>query len=208
MRRKSLLGIAAAATIAAALACAGGASAQSPGGTAAGGADPTYYNVPFGYRDLHAGMNGADVQTLNWVLRGLGLGTGYDGAFQSVTDGAVRNLQAGAGLSANGVVRLETRKALASRMLNQTASWYGPAFYGNRTACGKKLTKRTVGVAHRRLPCGTRVAFAYGGRWVRAKVIDRGPYIKGRKWDLTRALALQLGTVPLGTAVVKAAVAP
>jgi rare lipoprotein A len=93
-------------------------------------------------------------------------------------------------------------------MKNQYASWYGPGFYGNRTACGKKLKKKTVGVAHKKLPCGTRVAFAYNGQWVRAKVIDRGPYVKGRKWDLTYATAMQLGTIPAGTALVKAAVAP
>ena len=46
------------------------------------------------------------------------------------------------------------------------------------------------------------------GRWVRAKVIDRGPYIAGRNWDLTEALAAQLGTIPVGTAKVKTAVAP
>jgi rare lipoprotein A len=97
---------------------------------------------------------------------------------------------------------------MAARMRNQMASWYGPGFYGNRTACGKKLRKTTVGVAHKKLPCGTRVTFAFQGRWVRAKVIDRGPYIKGRKWDLTAALAARLGTTAVGTATVKAAVAP
>jgi len=173
-----------------------------------GGPDATFYDLPFGYRDLTVGMNGTDVQTLNWVLRGLALGTPYHGAFAQTTDGAVKAFQSSAGLGTNGVVNLDTRKAMAARMLNQTASWYGPGFFGNRTACGKKLTKRTVGVAHKKLPCGTRVAFAYNGRWVRAKVIDRGPYVKGRKWDLTQALATQLGTIPVGTAVVKAAIAP
>jgi rare lipoprotein A (peptidoglycan hydrolase) len=205
--------VALAAAVAASVAAAP-ASAQS-GGTTAGAptagppaADPTYYDVPFGSRDLSAGMNGADVQTLNWVLRGLALGTGHDGAFGSVTDSAVRSVQAGAGLAANGVVNIDTRKALAARMLNQNASWYGPTFYGNTTACGQTLRKTTFGVAHKKLPCGTRVVFAYRGSWVRATVIDRGPYIKGRAWDLTRPLARALGTIPAGTARVKVAVAP
>jgi rare lipoprotein A (peptidoglycan hydrolase) len=171
-------------------------------------ADATFYDMPFGARDLSRGMSGTDVQTLNWVLRGLALGTPYDGYFLDTTAGAVRSFQASAALPADGVVGLTTRKALASRMLNQMASWYGPKFYGNRTACGKKLTKKTFGVAHKKLPCGTRVALAYRGRWARAKVIDRGPYVKGRKWDLTRPLAVQLGTLRVGTARVKAAVAP
>lgn len=67
------------------------------------------------------------------------------------------------------------------------ASWYGPGLYGNRTACGQTLRATTIGVAHRNLPCGTMVKFAYHGQAVVAPVIDRGPYVKGRAWDLTAA---------------------
>src|SRR6266545_2545909 len=35
------------------------------------------------------------------------------------------------------------------------ASWYGPGFYGNRTACGQLYTPEILGVAHLTLPCGT-----------------------------------------------------
>lgn len=171
-------------------------------------ADSTFYGGPFGSRDLAKGMRGADVKTLNWVLRGLALGAPLSADFADQTDGAVRSVQASAALASDGIVSQATRKALASRMRGQRASWYGPGFYGNRTACGKRLKTTTVGVAHKKLPCGTRVAFAYMGHWVRAKVIDRGPYVPGRKWDLTEALATQLGTVPAGTAKVKAVVAP
>jgi rare lipoprotein A (peptidoglycan hydrolase) len=176
--------------------------------TGGASADATFYDMPFGARDLSQGMSGTDVQTLNWVLRGLALGTPYDGYFLDTTAAAVRSFQTSAALPVDGVVGQTTRKALASRMLNQVASWYGPTFYGNRTACGQRLTRTMVGVAHKKLPCGTRVVLAYRGRWVRAKVIDRGPYVGGRRWDLTRPLAAQLGTIPVGTARVKAAVAP
>ena len=71
-------------------------------------------------------------------------------------------------------------------------SWYGPGFYGNRTACGKRLRRSTIGVAHRKLPCGTKVTFKYGSRYVRAKVIDRGPYANGARWDLTERTAQKL----------------
>jgi hypothetical protein len=161
-----------------------------------------------GARDLKLGDQGGDVKTLNWVLRAQALSTAYHGTFDGQTDWAVRTLQGGAGLRTDGVVRRDTRKAIAARMLNQRATWYGPGFYGNRTACGKRLTKETIGVAHRTLPCGTRVAFAYRGRWVRAKVIDRGPYRKGHKWDLTSALAKRLGAIKAGSARLKAGVAP
>ncbi|MFY9265329.1 MAG: septal ring lytic transglycosylase RlpA family protein [Solirubrobacterales bacterium] len=72
------------------------------------------------------------------------------------------------------------------------ASWYGPGFYGNRTACGGRLTATVVGVAHRSLPCGTRVTFHLKGRTVTARVIDRGPFARGRTWDLTPALKRKL----------------
>jgi rare lipoprotein A len=67
------------------------------------------------------------------------------------------------------------------------ASWYGPGLYGNKTACGQILRATTIGVAHRNLPCGTMVKFVYEGHALVAPVIDRGPYVKGRAWDLTAA---------------------
>lgn len=79
------------------------------------------------------------------------------------------------------------------------ASWYGPGLYGNRTACGQTLTPGTLGVAHRSLPCGTRVTFRYRGRSVTAPVIDRGPFAAGREWDLTGATKQRLGFGSTGT---------
>lgn len=73
------------------------------------------------------------------------------------------------------------------------ASWYGPGFYGRRTACGVRLTRRTQGVAHRRLPCGTRVAVMHGRRSVVVPVIDRGPFVRDVQWDLTYATAKRVG---------------
>ena len=72
-------------------------------------------------------------------------------------------------------------------------SWYGPGFYGRRTACGLALTTSLIGVAHRTLPCGTRITFRYRGRVVTAPVVDRGPYVPGRQWDMTGALCRALG---------------
>jgi rare lipoprotein A len=72
------------------------------------------------------------------------------------------------------------------------ASWYGPGLYGNKTACGQTLRPNTLGVAHRNLPCGTMVKFVYDGNVVVAPVIDRGPYVKGRAWDLTAAASAAL----------------
>lgn len=78
--------------------------------------------------------------------------------------------------------------------LDGNVSWYGPGFYGKRTACGLAMTKGLIGVAHRTLPCGTKVTFknASNGRVVTAPVVDRGPYVSGRQWDLTGGLCLAL----------------
>ena len=73
------------------------------------------------------------------------------------------------------------------------ATWYGPGLYGNRMACGRRLTRRTVGVAHKRLPCGTKVALRYRGRTVVVPVVDRGPFARGIEYDLTYATARSLG---------------
>jgi hypothetical protein len=85
-----------------------------------------------------------------------------------------------------------------------TSTWYGPGFYGNRTACGQRLTRSTLGVAHRTLPCGTKVALRANGRSVVVPVIDRGPYARGVTYDLTAATAEQLGvmhTAQIGAAI-------
>lgn len=70
------------------------------------------------------------------------------------------------------------------------ASWYGgKTMWGRHTACGQVLRPTTVGVANKTLPCGTPVKFVWHGHSIVAPVIDRGPYVKGRAWDLTSAAA-------------------
>jgi hypothetical protein len=70
------------------------------------------------------------------------------------------------------------------------ASWYGG---GGGLACGGSLTSSTMGVANKTLPCGTLVTLRYGGHTVRVPVIDRGPYVAGREFDLTEATKQALG---------------
>jgi hypothetical protein len=79
------------------------------------------------------------------------------------------------------------------------ASWYGPGLYGNRTACGQTLTASTLGVAHKSMPCGTKLKLKYGSRTVRVRVIDRGPYAGNREFDLTYATKQRLGFPDVGT---------
>jgi rare lipoprotein A len=72
------------------------------------------------------------------------------------------------------------------------ATWYGPGLYGNRTACGQRMTRTLLGVAHKKLPCGTQVAVLYKGRRITVPVVDRGPFRRGTAWDLTAATARAL----------------
>ena len=73
------------------------------------------------------------------------------------------------------------------------ATWYGPENSSSLTACGLRMTHQTVGVAHKTLPCGTKVEIYYRGRTTVVPVIDRGPYANGADWDLTEATARELG---------------
>jgi rare lipoprotein A len=70
------------------------------------------------------------------------------------------------------------------------ASWYGG---DGGLACGGWLTAATMGVANRTLPCGTLVTLRYDGHTVRVPVIDRGPYVGSREFDLTEATKQALG---------------
>jgi len=69
----------------------------------------------------------------------------------------------------------------------------GPASFGRVTACGGVIRADTVGVSHPTLPCGARVFITYDGETVLTQVVDRGPYVPGRQFDLTDALARRLG---------------
>jgi len=77
------------------------------------------------------------------------------------------------------------------------ASYY--TLYGGPLACGGRLGYDSMVVAHKTLPCGTRVTVRYRGRSVQAVVMDRGPYVGGREWDLAGAVARRLGFSGVGT---------
>lgn len=92
------------------------------------------------------------------------------------------------------------------------ASWYGPGLYGNPLGCGGTLTPGTAGVANKELPCGQRVRICLARRGggcagpvVITRVIDRGPYVAGRTFDLTAPTRNAIG-MGGGTAAVRYAV--
>jgi rare lipoprotein A len=85
------------------------------------------------------------------------------------------------------------------------ASWYGPGFYGNRTASGEVLRKGTYTAAHRSLPFGTlvKVTNLNNGRSAVVRINDRGPFTGGRIIDLAHGAASDLGVTSSGVATVR-----
>ena len=174
------------------VAAAASARAGSGGIGSGGGDSGRCQQARFGSRALDLGDCGGDVKTLHWILKAKSYGVPLGKDFDDPTDRSVRSFQRHHSLRADGVVGTKTRKKVARTMPRSVATWYGPGFFGERTACGGRLSRKTIGVAHRHLPCGTKVTLKYRGRYVRARVIDRGPYTRGVRWDLTQKTARKL----------------
>jgi Lytic transglycolase len=111
-------------------------------------------------------------------------------------------LAAGALLATLGVLAFTDRGEEASpippveagiRWQRATVGVLPPEAYVHETTCGVRLDSGTLGVAHPVLPCGVDLVVASGGREVRTEVVERGPVAEGRDFDLTRALAQELG---------------
>lgn len=69
----------------------------------------------------------------------------------------------------------------------------GQEAYARKTSCGVALDSGSVGIAHPVLPCGVDVVVAFGGKRIRTEVIARGRVHPGRAFELTKALADELG---------------
>jgi len=106
---------------------------------------------------------------------------------------ATRAIPAPASASAAQAASIETRLASVTGYRAAKATFFGPGLFGRRTACGQRLTRRLKGIAHRTLRCGSVVELVYRGRVVRAPVVDRGPFTRGVRYDLTQATARELG---------------
>lgn len=100
--------------------------------------------------------------------------------------------------------------ASAGRVTTGQASWYGPGFFGNRTASGEVLRPGTLTAAHRTLPFGTmvRVTNLWNGRSAVVRINDRGPFHGRRVIDLAHGAAQELGLTASGIADVKLEVLP
>jgi rare lipoprotein A (peptidoglycan hydrolase) len=107
--------------------------------------------------------------------------------------------------AASGTTAASSAPHAAKVRPSGVATWFGPGFYGRKTACGQTLTPGVVGVAHRTLPCGTLIKVGYRGHTLTVPVLDRGPYSHIADWDLTSGAAQALGitdTVRIETRIV------
>ncbi len=96
--------------------------------------------------------------------------------------------------------------------IEYVASWYGPGFFENRLPCWQWLQAHrqpiqflpdTWGIAHKTLPCGSMVTLIHGANVVTVPVVDRGPYIEGREFDLSPRVKAALGCTDLCTVVMQ-----
>ena len=91
------------------------------------------------------------------------------------------------------------------RVVQGSASWYGPGFYGRKTASGETLQPGLNTAAHRTLPFGTmvRVTNLENGRSVMVRINDRGPHHRHRVIDLSEGAASQLEMMKAGEVPVR-----
>ena len=155
---------------------------------------------------LHGVVNPRGVRRVKLVVRGpvddvIRVASGRGGAFsarwKAPRPGVYRVRAVSRANAAAPRAASPSRRVTAFR--TAYASYYGPGLYGGALACGGSLQPSTLGVAHKTLPCGSRVTLRYHGRNVRVRVIDRGPYVGGRDYDLTEATKNRLGFPSTGS---------
>lgn len=93
---------------------------------------------------------------------------------------------------------------------NGIASWYGAGFVGSKTANGETYRSTDRTAAHKTLPFGTwvKVTERRAGRSTVVRINNRGPYVRGRVIDLSRAAASEIGLTKRGIAPVTIEVLP
>jgi rare lipoprotein A len=97
----------------------------------------------------------------------------------------------------SGFIASTTDMTYASGNQCGVASWYSA---GTRTASGEKMNAGAMTAAHRSLPFGTvvKVIDQKSGRSIKVRINDRGPFVRGRIIDLTKAAAHRLGLNGIG----------
>ena len=97
-------------------------------------------------------------------------------------------------------VKHQKKQAVDTNVFIGKASWYGPGFHGRLTANGEIFDENALTAAHKELPFGTKVLVTNltNGKSTIVTINDRGPYVKGRHIDLSRAAAKEVGMIDAG----------
>lgn len=196
-----------------ALACPGAAPAADTGGTAfeadAARARHALAGQALGFRGTAQPGSRIAIQRLdrgNWVTDATAI-AGRSGRYlarwrsEQIGVFSLRAVPAGRGSVRASAVDEPVRVTVYKR---SGATWFGRGLYGRKTACGQTLSSTLMGVAHKTLPCGTRISFLFRGRSITVPVVDRGPFGAGLSWDLTYAAAEALDFTETGRGTVGA----
>lgn len=126
---------------------------------------------------------------------GCSSGSGVAGGSRQVVAKGVKT-----GKSGNAGKTGKTGGASTAKVEKGKASYYADKFHGRATASGQKYDKNKMTAAHKTLPFGTvvRVTNTATGKSVDVTVNDRGPFVKGRIVDVSRAAAEKLGMIQAG----------
>ena len=112
-------------------------------------------------------------------------------------------------IASHGVARHETATYKESKTAHYyqrgLASYYGKGFQNKKTASGERFNLHSLTAAHRTLPFGTKVVIknVRNGKTVKVRINDRGPFVKGRIIDLSRAAFSQIASLNEGLARVE-----
>jgi rare lipoprotein A len=96
-------------------------------------------------------------------------------------------------------------RAPAQSRVYGLASYYGDSFAGRLTASGERYHPRAFTAAHRSLPFGSvvRVVREDSGQTIYVRINDRGPFVRGRVLDLSRAAAEAIDMLRAGVVRVR-----
>lgn len=103
------------------------------------------------------------------------------------------------------VTRSVTAETATTVYQQGIASWYSDKFHGRRTSSGEAYNKNAYTAAHPSLPFGTivRVTSLSNGKSVDVRINDRGPFVRGRIIDISRAAAAEIGLISRGVGTVQ-----
>ena len=101
---------------------------------------------------------------------------------------------------------IATHKETTTRAYQRgLASYYGKGFQNKKTASGERFNLHSMTAAHKTLPFGTNVVVknVRNGKTIKVRINDRGPFVKGRVIDLSRAAFAQIASLDEGLARVE-----